>query len=86
MEASWRCKDSNCNSCTSNSSHLGYKHVKNTGNSQVLTPGSWKRLLPKVLELARVTGDDLTKSEYLLRAWRHGAFSSLVCRWHICER
>ena len=58
MEASRRCKDSSCNSCTSNSSHLGYKHVKNTGNSQVLTPGSWKRLLPKVLELARVTGDD----------------------------
>ena len=24
----------------------------------MLTPGSWKRLLPKVLELARVTGDD----------------------------
>ena len=58
MEASRRCKDTSCNSCTSNSSYLGYKHAKNTGNSQVLTPGSWKRLLPKVLELARVTGDD----------------------------
>ena len=35
------------NSCTSNSSHFGYEHLKNTGNSQVLTPGSWKRLRPR---------------------------------------